>query len=186
MNIFATEAQDKGIRREKFSVTMCPRNRLYRHREAPLKNGIDFLRADRPQSHGLGRPALHAAGAWLGLTLLAAMFLFSRAAAAPVPSGPAAKSCHAGPARPERRDLSGGEDQRPRSRSRDYPGEHTGGSQRVDGAEARLNGRVTSNWQVIAGYTYLDSKVTKTAPGAAPVGAPLMNTPRHGLTFWSV
>ncbi len=57
-----------------------------------MKNGIDFLRADRPQSHGLGRPALHAAGAWLGLTLLAAMFLFSRAAAAPVPSGPAAKS----------------------------------------------------------------------------------------------
>ncbi len=60
------------------------------------------------------------------------------------------------------------------------------GSQRVDGAETRVSGRLTSNWQVIAGYTYLDSKVTKTAPGAAPVGAPLMNTPKHGLTFWSV
>jgi catecholate siderophore receptor len=60
------------------------------------------------------------------------------------------------------------------------------GSQRVEGAEVRVNGRVTSNWQVIAGYTYLDSKVTATAPGAAPVGAPLMNTPKHGLTFWSV
>jgi len=60
------------------------------------------------------------------------------------------------------------------------------GSQRVDGAEARVNGRITSNWQVIAGYSYLDGKVTKTAPGAAPVGAPLMNTPKHALTFWSV
>lgn len=60
------------------------------------------------------------------------------------------------------------------------------GSQRVEGAEVRVNGRVTSNWQVTAGYTYLDSKVTATATGAAPVGAPLMNTPKHGLNFWSV
>jgi len=60
------------------------------------------------------------------------------------------------------------------------------GAQRVDGAEARVNGRITANWQVIAGYTYLDSKVTETAPGAAPVGAPLMNTPKHVFTFWSV
>jgi catecholate siderophore receptor len=60
------------------------------------------------------------------------------------------------------------------------------GSQRVDGAELRMEGRLTSQWEVIAGYTYLDSKVTATAPGAAPVGAPLMNTPKHALTFWSV
>jgi catecholate siderophore receptor len=60
------------------------------------------------------------------------------------------------------------------------------GSQRVDGAEARVSGRVTSDWQLIAGYTYLDSKVTKTAPGAAPPGAPLMNTPKHAFSFWSV
>jgi catecholate siderophore receptor len=60
------------------------------------------------------------------------------------------------------------------------------GSQRVDGAEFRVNGRVTSSWQLIAGYTYLDSKVTKAAPGAAPAGAPLMNTPKNAFSFWSV
>jgi catecholate siderophore receptor len=60
------------------------------------------------------------------------------------------------------------------------------GTQQVDGAELRMEGRLTANWQVTAGYAYLDSKVTETTPGAAPVGAPLMNTPKHALTFWSV
>jgi catecholate siderophore receptor len=60
------------------------------------------------------------------------------------------------------------------------------GSQRVDGAELRAQGRLTSNWQVIAGYTYLDSDVTASANGAAPVGSPLMNTPKHAFTAWSV
>jgi catecholate siderophore receptor len=61
-----------------------------------------------------------------------------------------------------------------------------GGAQRVDGAELRLEGQLTSSWRADAGYEYLDSRVTRTVPGAAPVGAPLMNTPRHALTFWSV
>jgi catecholate siderophore receptor len=60
------------------------------------------------------------------------------------------------------------------------------GSQRVDGAELRAQGRLTANWQLIAGYTYLDSSVTASANGAAPVGAPLMNTPKHAFTAWSV
>lgn len=61
-----------------------------------------------------------------------------------------------------------------------------GGVQRVDGAEVRLEGRITSKWRMTAGYTYLDSKQTESTPGAAPVGAPLMNTPKHALTIWSV
>jgi len=61
-----------------------------------------------------------------------------------------------------------------------------GGSQRVDGGEVRAEGRLTSNWQIVGGYTYLDSKVTKASRGAAPVGAPLMNTPKHAFTLWSV
>ena len=61
-----------------------------------------------------------------------------------------------------------------------------GGSQRVDGAELRLEGQLTSSWRIDAGYEYLDSKQTGSAPGAAPVGAPLMNTPRHALTSWTV
>lgn len=61
-----------------------------------------------------------------------------------------------------------------------------GGAQRVDGAEMRVEGRITAAWRITAGYSYLDSKQTKSAPGAAPVGAPLMNTPKHSLTIWSV
>jgi catecholate siderophore receptor len=61
-----------------------------------------------------------------------------------------------------------------------------GGAERVDGAELRLVGQLTSSWRVDAGYEYLDSKMTESANGAAPVGSPLMNTPKHELTFWSV
>jgi catecholate siderophore receptor len=61
-----------------------------------------------------------------------------------------------------------------------------GGAQRVDGAELRVEGQLTSSWRIDAGYEYLDGTVTGSAPGAAPVGAPLMNTPKHALTFWSV
>ncbi len=60
------------------------------------------------------------------------------------------------------------------------------GSQRVDGAELRLEGRITQDWQITGGYIYLDSQQTGSTPGAAPVGSPLMNTPKHALTFWSV
>jgi catecholate siderophore receptor len=60
------------------------------------------------------------------------------------------------------------------------------GSQRVDGAELRLEGRITADWQITGGYTYLDSQQTRSTPGAAPVGSPLMNTPKHTLAFWSV
>ena len=60
------------------------------------------------------------------------------------------------------------------------------GAQCVDGAELRLEGQLTSKWRADAGYEYLDSKVTESANGAAPVGSPLMNTPKHALTFWSV
>jgi catecholate siderophore receptor len=60
------------------------------------------------------------------------------------------------------------------------------GSQRVDGAEVRLEGRITQHWQITGGYIYLHSQQTGSIPGAAPVGSPLMNTPKHALTFWSV
>jgi catecholate siderophore receptor len=61
-----------------------------------------------------------------------------------------------------------------------------GGAQRVDGGELRLEGQITAKWRIDTGYEYLDSKQTKSAPGAAPVGAPLMNTPKHAFTLWSV
>ena len=61
-----------------------------------------------------------------------------------------------------------------------------GGSQRVDGAELRAEGQVTAKWRIDAGYEYLDGRQTGSTKGAAPVGAPLMNTPKHALTLWNV
>jgi catecholate siderophore receptor len=59
------------------------------------------------------------------------------------------------------------------------------GNQRVDGFEILADGRITANWQVSGGYDYLDSQIIKSAPGAAPVGSPLTNTPKNAFTFWS-
>jgi catecholate siderophore receptor len=60
-----------------------------------------------------------------------------------------------------------------------------GGDQRVSGAEVEAVGRITAAWSVRAGYTYLDSKVSKTAPGGPVLGAPLTLTPKRSFTVWS-
>lgn len=59
------------------------------------------------------------------------------------------------------------------------------GGQRVDGFDLGVIGRLTQDWQLTVGYTYLDSSVTKTAAGAAPVGAGLANTPKNSLSFFT-
>jgi catecholate siderophore receptor len=61
------------------------------------------------------------------------------------------------------------------------------GEQRVQGFEVEGVGRITDAWQVFTGYNYMIGKVIKssTAAIAAPVGAPLTNTPRHTATLWS-
>ena len=59
------------------------------------------------------------------------------------------------------------------------------GTQRVDGFQLGVLGHITEDWQVTAGYTYLDDQVTKSAPGAAPVGSRLPNTPEHSLSFFT-
>ncbi len=59
------------------------------------------------------------------------------------------------------------------------------GDFRVDGLELGASGRITENWQVQAGYAYLDGSVIRSAAGAAPVGSPLMNTPKHTITGWT-
>ena len=59
------------------------------------------------------------------------------------------------------------------------------GTQRVDGFSFNVTGRVTENWQLLAGYTYLDSEVAKSAAGAAPLGTPLINTPKNAFTFFT-
>ena len=58
------------------------------------------------------------------------------------------------------------------------------GDFRVDGVELGAIGRITENWQIQAGYAYLDGQVIKSAAGAAPVGSPLdehAQARRHGL-----
>jgi catecholate siderophore receptor len=59
------------------------------------------------------------------------------------------------------------------------------GTQRVEGFDVGAVGRITDDWQLTAGYTYLDGKVTKSAAGAAPVGSLLSNTPKNSLSFFS-
>jgi catecholate siderophore receptor len=58
------------------------------------------------------------------------------------------------------------------------------GEQRVRGFEVQLVGRVTPRWNVFAGYTYLDGKVTK-SNRAFEVGQRLDQTPEHSLSSWT-
>jgi len=59
-----------------------------------------------------------------------------------------------------------------------------GGDQRVHGAETELVGHIHDAWEVHASYTFLDSKITRSAPGGPVLGAPLTLTPRNSSTLW--
>ncbi|MDB5374541.1 MAG: TonB-dependent siderophore receptor [Belnapia sp.] len=58
------------------------------------------------------------------------------------------------------------------------------GEQRSDGFEISAAGRITPQWNVITGYTYIDSQITKSNT-PAEVGKELLNTPRHTATVWT-
>jgi catecholate siderophore receptor len=58
------------------------------------------------------------------------------------------------------------------------------GRQRVDGAELSLEGNVTRAWQVLAGYTFLDSETVESNM-PAEIGKQLVNTPRNSFNVWS-
>jgi catecholate siderophore receptor len=59
------------------------------------------------------------------------------------------------------------------------------GNQRVSGVEADVRGRITSRWELLASYAYLDSRVVSSHfyPGA--IGYPLANVPKYTFAFWS-
>jgi catecholate siderophore receptor len=59
------------------------------------------------------------------------------------------------------------------------------GNQRVSGAEVDVRGHLTSRWEILSSYAYLDSRVVSSQfyPGA--VGYPLANVPKHSFNFWS-
>jgi catecholate siderophore receptor len=58
------------------------------------------------------------------------------------------------------------------------------GEQRVDGVELGLVGRITEQWNVLAGYTWMDSEVTKSV-NPALVGNELSNTPQNTWSIWA-
>lgn len=66
------------------------------------------------------------------------------------------------------------------------PGFNTlGGEQRIDGIEVELVGRLTPRWLLRAGYTYLDSEVTRTTAGGPRLDAPLAMAPKNSGSLWT-
>jgi catecholate siderophore receptor len=58
------------------------------------------------------------------------------------------------------------------------------GLARVDGLELGAAGKLTDRWQVIGGYSYLDSEIVKTS-NLAELGREIPSTPRHNFTVWT-
>ena len=58
------------------------------------------------------------------------------------------------------------------------------GSQRTNGYECGVNGRLTPLWTVAGGYAYQDGFVTS-ATTAAPAGAHVGQVPRHTISLWN-
>jgi catecholate siderophore receptor len=59
------------------------------------------------------------------------------------------------------------------------------GNQRVSGVEADVRGHLTSRWEVLSSYAYLDSKVVSSQFYPAAVGYPLANVPKNTFNFWT-
>ncbi|KAF1050221.1 TonB-dependent siderophore receptor [Xylophilus sp.] len=59
------------------------------------------------------------------------------------------------------------------------------GRSRVRGFERGAAGAIVPAWKVFAGYTYLDSEITRGAYNDSNVGKPLADTPRHSFSLWS-
>jgi catecholate siderophore receptor len=58
------------------------------------------------------------------------------------------------------------------------------GKQRVNGFEVSAAGAVTERWQLLAGYTYLDSEITE-SNNPLEQGNDIGNTPPHTFSLWS-
>ncbi|MFZ6842884.1 TonB-dependent receptor [Undibacterium sp. RuTC16W] len=62
------------------------------------------------------------------------------------------------------------------------------GDTQVQGFEIGVVGRITPDWQVMAGYTLLDGKINalkELSSGISAVGKTLPNTPRDNVTVWT-
>jgi len=58
------------------------------------------------------------------------------------------------------------------------------GSQRTNGYELGLDGRITPAWDVAGGYAYQDAFVTSATTAAQP-GAQVGQVPHHTISFWN-
>ena len=59
------------------------------------------------------------------------------------------------------------------------------GTQRVDGAELVLNGRITTRWQLLSSYTFMHSEVVKSQYYPLAVGYRLANVPGNLFNLWT-
>lgn len=59
------------------------------------------------------------------------------------------------------------------------------GNQRVTGFQVETRGRITSRWEMLASYAYLDSKVVSSRFFPLAVGLPLGNVPKNTFNFWT-
>jgi len=59
------------------------------------------------------------------------------------------------------------------------------GNQQVDGALVQVSGKINDHWNIMAGYTYMDGKVTKSAVNPAYKNRPLNNVPEHTLSLFT-
>src|SRR5204863_1234524 len=58
------------------------------------------------------------------------------------------------------------------------------GSQRTNGFEFGINGRLTRAWKIAGGYAHQDAFVTN-ATAAARAGAQVAQVPRHTFSLWN-
>ncbi|WP_341197870.1 TonB-dependent siderophore receptor [Hyphomonas chukchiensis] len=60
------------------------------------------------------------------------------------------------------------------------------GEQRVQGVELSATGSITPQWDVFAGYSYMDSEIIDAGPiNVDTVGNKLPNTPEHSVSLWT-
>lgn len=59
------------------------------------------------------------------------------------------------------------------------------GSQRVTGLLLQASGKITDKWNLMAGYSYMDGRVTKSLVNDEYKNRPLANTPEHSFSLFT-
>lgn len=59
------------------------------------------------------------------------------------------------------------------------------GNQKVDGFEVEARGRLTSRWEMLSSYAYLDSRVVSSNYYPAAIGGQLANVPKNTFNLWN-